>query len=262
MHCEPKAALSFSRAENFRQLGGLPAAGGKKVKDGIFWRSGALCELETPEDRAKFDSLGIRVICDLRSSNERRAQPDPDFAGAARHDISAIVDENGKEVNFDPHSFLTMTDEALEQLWRNLMVYYRNLPFANEAYRAMFREIKKNNLPLLFHCSAGKDRTGIAAALILLALGADKETIMADFLFTNSCRPNAVRDYEKSYAPMVARNPKLKDCLQAMSGVEAQNLENALGEIEKRYPHVNDYFEQELGMTAADLQAMRAACLE
>ena len=81
MHIEPGRVLPFSKAENFRELGGWPAAGGKTVKHGLFFRCGALCELESEEDLEAFRALGIKVICDLRSTGERTAQPDPAFAG-------------------------------------------------------------------------------------------------------------------------------------------------------------------------------------
>ena len=140
MHIEPGRVLPFSKAENFRELGGWPAAGGKTVKHGLFFRCGALCELESEEDLEAFRALGIKVICDLRSTGERTAQPDPAFAGVRRHDISAILDEEGREVNFDPHSFLKMDRAALETLGRMLGEFYARLPFGNAAYRAMFAE--------------------------------------------------------------------------------------------------------------------------
>ena len=262
MHTEPGTVLPFSKAENFRELGGWPAAGGKTVKHGLFWRCGALCELETEEDRARFEALGIRVICDLRSTGERTAQPDPEFAGVRRHDLSAILDESGREVNFDPHSFLKMDRAALEALGRMLGEFYARLPFGNPAYRAMFAEIKAGQLPLLFHCSAGKDRTGVAAALILLALGASRETVMKDFLVTNTCRPRAQAEYAASYGKLAEKYPELAPYLGAMSGVDEANLRRTLAAIDERYPCLEDYFEAELDVSRADLAAMRRACLE
>lgn len=262
MQIEPGRVLPFSKAENFRELGGWPAAGGKTVKHGLFFRCGALCELESEEDLEAFRALGIKVICDLRSTGERTAQPDPAFAGVRRHDISAILDEEGREVNFDPHSFLKMDRAALETLGRMLGEFYARLPFGNAAYRAMFAEIRAGQLPLLFHCSAGKDRTGVAAALILLALGAARETVMQDFLITNTCRPRAAAEYEASYGALVRQYPELKPYLGAMGGVDEANLARALDAIDARYPCLEAYFEAELGMAPADLAAMRAACLE
>ena len=159
MHIEPGRVLPFSKAENFRELGGWPAAGGKTVKHGLFFRCGALCELESEEDLEAFRALGIKVICDLRSTGERTAQPDPAFAGVRRHDISAILDEEGREVNFDPHSFLKMDRAALETLGRMLGEFYARLPFGSAAYRAMFA------VPLLggqgpHRCGGGADPAG------------------------------------------------------------------------------------------------------
>lgn len=262
MQTLPGTPLAFDRAENFRELGGWPAAGGRTVKHGLFYRCGALCELASEADRARFEALGIKVICDLRSSGERAAQPDPAFAGVRRHDISAILDENGKEVNFDPNAFLQMDKQALTALGNMLSDFYARLPFDNAAYKAMFAEIRAGELPLLFHCSAGKDRTGVAAALILLALGADRETVLRDFMITNTCRPRSQAEYEASYGALVRKHPELQPTMAAMGGVVKENLLATLDAIDAKYPRIEDYFAAELEMTAADLEAMRTACLE
>ena len=95
MEWTPGTPLPFETAENFRELGGWPAADGRRVKRGLFWRSGALCQIASEEDRKRFEALGIRVVCDLRSGVERARKPDPEFAGVRRHDIGAIRDAGG-----------------------------------------------------------------------------------------------------------------------------------------------------------------------
>lgn len=262
MQQAPGTPLAFEHAENFRELGGWPAAEGKTVKHGLFWRSGALCYIQTPAEREKFEQLGIRVICDLRSSQERSIQPDPDFPGIRRSDISAIRNPDGSEVNFDPHAFLKRSLDELMGMGQEMHTVYTNLPFGNQAYKAMFDAIMADELPILFHCSAGKDRTGVAAALILLALGASEETILQDFAMTNQCCPKAKQEYLNAYAEVLQQHPQLKPILQTMSGVQVSSMQATLQAIRDRYPTTEAYFEAEYGITAADLKQLQNRCLE
>ncbi len=258
----PGTPLPFETAENFRELGGWPTMDGRHVKHGLFWRCGALCQIASPADRQRFENLGIKVICDLRSSQERAIEPDPEFEGIRYHRISAILNPDGTERNFDPNSFLKLDPAGLKALGEELGLIYARLPFNNEAYRAMFREIMDDQLPLLFHCSAGKDRTGVAAALILLALGASRETVMEDFLLTNTCRPQASRDYAQAYGHIVEENPQLKPMMEAMGGVRRENMEAVLAAIDAKYPVIEDYFAAEYGIGPQDLARLRDRCLE
>lgn len=258
----PGTPLPFEGPENFRELGGWPAAGGRRVKYGLFYRCGALCEIKTPADKALFASLGVRVICDLRSSMERAALPDPEYPGIVRHDLSAILTQEGQEVNYDPREFARSTPAQLSEVARSMKGIYARLPFHSEAYRAIFREIQNRRLPLLFHCSAGKDRTGIAAALILLALGASRETVTEDFMLTNRCRPRETARLEKRLAAQLAADPGFAPYMQAVGGVLQQNLDAALDAILARYGSFEEYFAAEYGLDAPALARLRDDCLE
>lgn len=156
MEWTPGTPLPFETAENFRELGGWPAADGRRVKRGLFWRSGALRHIVTPEDRERFEKLGIRVVCDLRSGVERAREPDPEFSGVRRHDIGAIRDARGGELPIDANDSLHLDADGLRALWREMEAIYSALPFANPAYREMFREILAGELPLL--CRKGPHR--------------------------------------------------------------------------------------------------------
>ena len=137
--CEPGTPLPFEGADNFRELGGYPVRDGRRVRHGIFWRSGAPAKLMSEHDRQLFESLGIRTIFDFRSAAERAYLPDPAFPGVTLYEISAILDENGNEVNFDPRELAAQGhDAARRYLEQGIPRIYRNLPFANPAYRKLF----------------------------------------------------------------------------------------------------------------------------
>lgn len=264
MEYVPGTQLPFEKTDNFRQLGGYPAAGGKKVKMGMFYRSGALEKaIQTPHDKALLESLGLRVICDFRSSAERAAEPDPELPGAKRYEISAIVDANGGEVNFDLAALFKMSARQLLEIMQGVEAGYAAMPFGNEAYKAMFREIAAGNAPLLFHCSAGKDRTGVAAALILLALGASEETVMWDYLHTNDCRAETRAALEKEFESKFGTDEETGKMLARMfAGVRPEGMQLALGAIKQRYPRFEDYLLAEYGIGQKELANMRRTYLE
>lgn len=262
MEWTPGTPLAFETAENFRELGGWPAADGRRVKRGLFWRSGALCQIASEEDRKRFEALGIRVVCDLRSGVERTRQPDPEFAGIRRHDVGAIRDAEGGELPIDANNSLHLDADGLRALSREMEAIYSALPFHNPAYREIFREMLAGELPLLFHCSAGKDRTGVAAALILLALGASRETVMADFLATNDCRPGAVRECLEVYRSELEREPELRPILESVSGVRPESMQAVFDAIDRRYACMEDFFAADYGMGPEQLRLLRDRCLE
>ena len=133
---EPGTPLPFDGADNFRELGGYPVQDGRRVRRGIFWRAGAPAKLVSEHDRQLFDSLGIRTIFDFRSAAEREYLPDPAFPGVTLYEISAILDENGVEVNFDPRELAAQgRDAARRYLEEGIPQIYRRLPFDNPAYR-------------------------------------------------------------------------------------------------------------------------------
>lgn len=252
--------LPFESVENFRELGGYRTEDGRFVRWGRFYRSARLSHL-TQAETAQIASLGIRTLLDLRSGGEIQQHPDPELPDADYRAISAILKMDGNEKDFDPAHLLTQTAEEMEQDEKDFMEIYRAMPFSNRAYQWMFEQLLSEKAPILFHCTAGKDRTGVGAALILLALGVPRKLIEEDYMLTNQCcRKNidALVDqyYREGHPEFVKRY------LTAIGGVGLYNLEAALDEIELRYPTKEAFFEQEYGLDAARLEALRKLYLE
>lgn len=258
----PGTPLPFERMENFRQLGGYIGAGGKRVKQNIFYRSGALCNaVKTPYDKNLLESLRIKVICDFRSDQEKRQQPDPELPGVRRIDFSVFTMDH---FNLDLTSFFLMSAEDFEQQINLLRQGYARMPFGSRAYQEMFRAICTGEVPLLFHCTAGKDRTGVAAMLILKSLGVSDDDIIEDYMKTNKCtRHTRAALTEKFYASAGGQlnsvHKKLVDCLV---GVEADNLRLAINAISERYDTFEDYLNAEYGVDGPMLAQMRETYLE
>jgi len=229
-------------AHNFRDIGGYETADGQRVARGKVYRSGTLATL-TDADHAELDRLGIRVICDFRSTRERAARPSrfPETAAYIQwsrdHETSA-----GDLVRAlaAPGADAAMT--------RQLMIEaYRTLPYEQaDSYGETFRRIAAGDLPLVFHCSAGKDRTGIAAALLLDVLGVPRATVVEDFAISDRFMAALVTIIQEDsswgrlgavpvevWEPMVRADPVYIEtmfaCVEQAHGSAAGFLRNAAG---------------------------------
>ncbi len=258
--------LPFEGTGNFRELGGYVCAGGRRVKQGVFYRGTALAELESENDRKLLESLGLKLVLDFRSKGEAAWYgPDPEVPGARMVRVSAINLPDGGEVDFSPDGMA-----ALEEKYRRLGIdieawfqqVYDNMPFHNPAYQFLFKELEAGTAPILFHCSAGKDRTGIGAILILLALGADEQTAMEDYLLTNHCNKERIDGILRENEEYLKEHPEQYDYLVRDCVVARENAQGTLNTIKERYGTYEAFFEEEFGLDASRLERLREMYLE
>ena len=203
-------------------LGGYEADEGKHIKWGQIWRGIPTCKLTGEADRAKLDALGLRLILDLRSSGEVQKEPDYVPDGARLVQICGLCAEDGHEISFAPDDIATLMKGHEESADGSTFVQamYERMLFGNKAFKELFRALEAGETPILFHCSAGKDRTGVAAMLILLALGASDETICADYERTNLCRKAEIDAVLAEHAEEIAANPACRMRYYRKAGVD------------------------------------------
>ena len=255
--------LPLERGSNFRDVGGYPAAGGKHVRWGLIYRSGATPML-TDADFRYLATLGIAADIDLRSTEERQIAPDrlPDHTGARY----LARDYPGAEV-FAPKAVSGKSDASPVSLYRSWLVSLA------PQYRDVFVQLLKRGGAVTYHCSAGQDRSGVATALVLAALGVPRDVILADYhLSTKDRRPenemppidparypgNIVAAY---YAKAQASGKPTKPRpLYDASGVAL--LQQTFDEIDTHWGSVDNYLDKELGINALDIARLRAAYLE
>ena len=257
---KPGTALVFEACENFRELGGYVGCGGKRVRYGVFYRAPALANLHTPADREHFLSLGIRTAFDFRSESERALAPDPEFPGVKNIAVNALFTPDGSEQNFDLEE-IVRSKAGLRLLTEGVHEGYVRMPFENPAYKALFAAILADETPVLFHCTAGKDRTGVAAALILRTLGVSRKDIIADYLLTNHYRVRSGAAFCKTLEQMGVPAPLAAQVARVGSGVRRKSIESALDAIDARYPRFEDYLAEQIGINAAALAHLRATYL-
>ena len=263
-HPVPGTQLDFAGGTNFRELGGYEADEGKHVKWGQIWRGIPTCKLTGEADRAKLDALGLRLILDLRSTEEARREPDYVPDGARLVQICGLCAEDGREISFAPDDIAALMKGRKENADGSFFVetMYERMLFGNKAFKELFRALEAGETPILFHCSAGKDRTGVAAMLILLALGASDETICADYERTNLCRKAEIEARLAAHADEIAKDPRRENFHRSAAGVSPEAAPFVLRTIRAKYGSAENYLEKEYGLTPARLMRLRRMYLE
>ncbi len=215
--------LPLEGAPNFRDLGGYRTSDGHQLRWGTAYRSGQLSGL-TENDYKYLSSVGLRLVCDFRVDGERQRYPTK-WKGEALPEIIAS--------SIDTVSYAGQASSLAEHM-QNV---YRRMPFdAAQQYAGLIRRMINGDLPILWHCTAGKDRTGLFSALLLTILGVPRETVVEDFLLTNK---------------YVGAN-----------SVVASNLDLGFQVINEKYGSVENYAREALKLSAEDLAKLRARLLE
>ncbi|MGK6319638.1 tyrosine-protein phosphatase [Sphingomonas sp. DT-204] len=244
-------ALPLQGGQNFRDLGGYRTRDGRTVRWGLLYRSGAMNGL-TEADFAYLDRIGIRTVCDFRSTDERKAAPVrwPDgkapkvFADDYKLDMGGLDFRAAKSWNGD------QAHRMMASLYPRLLEQF------NGQYRRMFEQFLAGNVPLAFNCSAGKDRTGVAAALILTALDVPRETVIQDYLLSNRhFDPRRAVTADDSVSQGWKQLPP--PVLQAFMGVDRSYIEAVFRVIDAYPGGPEAYLRDKLGLSGADLVALR-----
>ncbi len=241
-------------AHNFRDLGGYPAADGRSVRWGLFYRSDALADL-TDADVDKVAGLGLKLVCDFRGPDEKAAAPDR---------LPAENPPQVAELEIDVGA-AQLREKIFSGDLDDFDLVDANRQFAKQyvaQYAAMFERItREQNQPVLVHCTGGKDRAGFASALILRSLGVPLETVFEDFLLTNHYTADRIdRGVRVVRLLSLFRADEAK--LRALMGVERENLEAAFESIDAEWGSFDAYRREGLGVSDADLLAFRDMALE
>jgi len=242
------AILKLDGGRNFRDLGGHATTDGRRVRAGQLYRSGAPVGL-TPDDRRRLDALGLRRIVDFRSVEERAREP-----GSWPVPADAEVLEWAYSLTPDDYSDLMRPDATAPELDDLMRRYYREMPYRfTAAYTALFAALVAGHAPLAFHCAAGKDRTGVAAALLLTALGVPRDRVIEDYLVSNEML-DPERLGRPSHMPPALFN--------LIARVDRTWIEASFAQIETSHGSVESFIERELRVAPHQVAQLRAQYLE
>ena len=252
--------LRFSGAKNFRDLGGYQTEDGRATRWGLLYRSGGLHKL-TDTDLKHLSALMLSRVIDFRSDYEKEREPD-----------RLPVDEDIRFVSIpilDASTALVQVprDELVKRLRdvdsRDYMskTYVGFVTRFTPDFQRFFRELTSaEGLPVLFHCTAGKDRTGFAAAILLRLLGVPHETVTRDYLLTN--------DYffaRYRWNLLLARLMKGERFANAIRGfmrAEPYYLSDAFDAVDREFGSFERYIREGIGLSPAEVEHLRATYLE
>jgi protein-tyrosine phosphatase len=236
----------LSGALNFRDLGGYATQDGKHIKWGRIYRSADLSHL-SPEDLSKLVDRKIQVVVDFRGPAEIKQAPDKLPAGAKYVNLPA----GSGQVNPNSVYLKLKTAAATDSLMRSFYSVTDSMTFRYKPFFAELLNAEEGNL--LFHCTAGKDRTGMGAALLLTALGVPRNVILADFLASNYYRQDENRRMFTRMKPIGFT----EEMAQNLMGVKESYLQLTFETIEKKYGSVERYLATELGIGKAEIRRLK-----
>jgi protein-tyrosine phosphatase len=239
--------VNLQGAVNFRDLGGYSTKDGHIVKWGQVYRSADISRL-TDQDLQQLQALKLALVCDLRGPAEIKTSPDRIPVGATYLNLPA-----GSETLPSSSSYATMNTDSL------IMSMYSTTSFLKAKYKPMFEQLLAlpTDKSMVFHCTAGKDRTGIGAALFLAALGVDRSIIIADYEATNYYWKST---QEKMTAIMV-KSGMNESKVKAMLGANRIYIETFLNTLDKQYGSVDQFFIRELGFGAEQMAQLKSRYL-
>lgn len=240
-------ALPLEGASNFRDLGGHRGAGGARVVPGKVFRADGLHRL-VPADRSVLDPLGIEVVFDLRSERELENDGTGEFVAGRRHVHVPLV-----RISLSPFS--------PEIDWANLQLqerYVEMLHEGGESMRTIFGWLASSaSGACVFHCTGGKDRTGVVAAVLLRVLGVSRDDVIADYAVSEK----NLRSVLESYRDEMIRQGMDDAAIAYLTSSPPERMERTLAELDRIWGSPESYL-QSVGVNADVINRLRASLLE
>jgi len=263
-------SINLKSVGNARELGGYYTINGKKIKHGVLLRTAALNKISSEDLTRLTKDYNLSVIADLRMSYEVAAKPDPLIDGVKYVNLR-VIDEDLYRKTLEKK--LNMEGNAMERLKLivdsgivsyDMYINFISTDSGKKAYREFFRELI--NLPpersLLFHCTQGKDRTGLASMLILSALGASEEIILEDFMLTNIFNADLIAGQRKMLLSRGMKESELEKYMIVLDEVNPKLINKVLDWLKENYGSPVGYITKELGVSEAEIEALKAKFLE
>lgn len=243
--------LDFQGAVNFRDLGGYAAGRGRRTRWGCVYRSDSLADL-TRTDLDALARLDLRTLIDFRIQAERHSKPNRLPPGTSVKTVEIALLPRGVPEMFRDILSGSIDAEGIE---RQVLDHYRRFAVDHDReYRQMLALVaRRENLPLLIHCTSGKDRTGFGAAIILMAVGATRDVIIEDYALTNLYR----REIQ-----FLVGDATPASLVAMLTSAQPKYLEAAFDVIDRTYGSTDAYLARALGLDDAAREQLKALLTE
>ena len=260
---ESKRVLGIQGQRNFRDIGGYETSSGERVKWSRIYRSGKLSDL-TPDDLDRLNDLDIELVIDFRSESERDGEPTK-WQGDETEFLDLPIGGTAADWSSKLSAQLQSGTFTESEIRNTFIDAYRQIPIDNTAeYRTFFEQIlNQKDGAIIFHCTSGKDRTGIGAAFLLAALGVPRDVIMQDYMLTNQAAgvERGLPFIAKAFSQRAGRDID-PESLRPLVGVEPVYLETTFDTIETEFGSMDTYLAQALGLTQTKRAKLRSLLLE
>jgi len=261
---------------NARDLGGYTMQDGRVLRDRVLLRSAHLADA-SDEDLKWLSLIRVTKVIDFRRLEEKKGVFDKPILGARFVNLpidatgnamaNAPAEEKkkytkGKKFNVNKVILIAAFNERAQAVARNMYPTLLFNPDCQKAFARFFRLVlDTDDGAVLYHCTQGKDRTGIASALMLAALGADRETIVADFDATNMVYEKDVKRYSRRVKFWGGKEEEIA-VVKAFLGANADNFIRALDAVDQQYGSMENYLRDRMGLSDTDFQILRDRYLE
>lgn len=262
--------IGLDGAPNTRDLGGMPADGGRRIRGKKLIRSGDLHEISEKDAGILTGGYALKRVIDFRTQEERVQRPDRQMCGVSYTHIP-ILDEARLGITREKESDRDMLTQMLslmrqengncsgaaENYMKKLYSGFLQMEFARQQYRLFFEELLQGtDGSILWHCTAGKDRVGVGTMLLLEALGVDRRIIMEDYLKVNEFSKAVVEKQERLAYEKTGQNEAM-EVVRCLFSVKPAYLEAVYAKMEQDYGSADAFLEHEMGLDAERKKLLR-----
>jgi len=259
MEDESRGIRKFESLVNFRDIGGLTTADGRRMRTGFLFRSDEPSKLNV-RDIDRFKRLSLKLICDLRTPNERRSRIARFVDARSTEIVNVPFYQNDEDyTRFEIYKQLMKTVRTVD-FYQMMLDFYRKVVFhsTGQVRTIMTLLADKGDAPALIHCASGKDRTGMIAALIQLLAGVPRHAVVQDYLLSNALNKDKTEQAVKWLRTFTLFRLSRQRIMPLLE-VRREFLEEALDELFRRHESVENYFIQACGVEETKLERFKAS---
>lgn len=264
-------SIHLEGVANARELGGIALPGGK-IRHGLLLRGSALGRATYDDIRALSERFGVRRIYDLRMREEIAAEPDREVPGADNRWVPILSEDAARQVqglffngiyrDMDDMLIRGSGEESLQEYARDFYVSMLSDPYTVGQYALLLKDIvSMDGAAIYFHCTQGKDRTGLCASFLLAALGASEDVICEEYALSAEC----YRPYTEYYARRLrslGKGEREMEVVRTFISVNPAHFRLGLGFLAREYGSLSGFIREGLGLRQEDIDLLRTRYLE
>lgn len=261
--------LDLKSISNARQLDAYRGADGKRIKSKLLIRSGALYNASIEDLNKLVNLYGLSTIIDLRNADETKHQPDPQLPNVKYYSLSVMGEDSANSLAIVEiyRQYQNNVGKAyVEMIRQGALVpdMYTNFFDSTEsmqAYRKFFDILLSEQGTILWHCTGGKDRTGLATVMLLAILGIDEKTILKDFALINEINRKKINYIRAEASKYTADEAELKQ-IEALAGVFPPYMQKVFDRAKAESGSILSFIQEKLGLTNQEIICLREKFLE